>query len=95
MLIYDFEPWLDIYIPQNDKTGRGILFWIHGGGYVSGDSGYYSGIEQATRYGNIVVAIQYRLGILGFLHTFVNGTVSGGNYGLADAALALRIGCDS
>ena len=80
---------LDIYIPQNEETDRGILVWIHGGGYVSGDSSYYSGIEQAVRYGNIVISIQYRLGVIGFLHHFENETV-GGNYGLGDAALALR-----
>jgi len=43
---------MDIYIP-NGETGiegnRGILFWIHGGGYQSGDSKFYSGIEQGIR----------------------------------------------
>ena len=38
---------MDIYIPNDDdNTERGILFWIHGGGYSSGDSKFYSGIEQ-------------------------------------------------
>ena len=85
---------MDIYIPNgNDATtGRGILFWIHGGGYVYGDSKLYSGIEQAVNQGNIVVAIQYRLGAMGFFHHYDAATqsTSGGNYGIADAALALK-----
>ena len=81
---------LDIYIPRDGRTDRGILFWIHGGGYISGDSSFYSGIEQALRYGNIVVSIQYRLGVIGFVHHYDDGNIVGGNYGIADAALALK-----
>ena len=63
---------MDVYIPNSNltKTDRAILFWIHGGGFVGGDSSFYSGIEQAVQYGNIVVAVQYRLGIMGFMNSF-------------------------
>ena len=53
---------VDIYIPRNSprpKGEQGILFWIHGGGYQTGDSKYYSGLEQAVTYGNIVVQVRY------------------------------------
>ena len=50
---------LDIYRPTGEDKGE-ILFWIHGGGFANGDSSFYSGIEQAGKYGNTVVIIQYR-----------------------------------
>ena len=73
---------MDIYIPQTEAP-KGILLWIHGGGYVSGDSRTYSGIEHVKSQGNIVVVIQYRLGILGFFNAFDTATNKsiGGNYG--------------
>ena len=70
---------MDIYIPNGDNAvedGHGILFWIHGGGYVTGDSKTYSGVEQAVNHGNIVVAIQYRLGAMGFLYHYDTATNS-------------------
>lgn len=52
---------------------------------------YYSGVEQAVEYGNIVVLVQYRLGIMGFFHyQDANGITHGGNYGLADMALGVK-----
>ena len=52
---------------------------------------YYSGVEQAVEYGNIVVLVQYRLGIMGFFHyQDTNGVTHGGNYGLADMALGVK-----
>ena len=50
---------LDIYRPAGDDKGE-ILFWIHGGGFATGASSFYSGVEQAGKYGNTVVVIQYR-----------------------------------
>ena len=70
----------------------GILFWIHGGGFSSGDSRMYSGIEHAMQEGNAVVVVQYRLGVLGFFNAFdsTSNKTLGGNYGLGDIALALE-----
>ena len=50
---------LDIYRPASGDKGE-ILFWIHGGGFATGASSFYSGVEQAGKYGNTVVVIQYR-----------------------------------
>ena len=58
---------MDIYIPADLNEEAGILFWIHGGGYITGDSRMYTGIEHATKQGNIVVIIQekvYRLNLV-------------------------------
>ena len=42
-------------------------------------------------YGNIVVLVQYRLGIMGFFHyQDADGVTHGGNYGLADMALGVK-----
>ena len=81
---------MDIYRPAVSE-GAGILFWIHGGGFINGDATIYDGIEQAKR-GNIVVIIQYRLGVFGFMNLFdtETGTARGGNYGLMDQQLALK-----
>ena len=88
---------VDIYIPRSSTddqnlNSKGILIWIHGGGYQTGDAKYYSGIEQAVNYGNIVVLVQYRLGIFGFFNYKDNGSgkTMGGNYALGDMALAVK-----
>ena len=86
---------VDIYLPRlwmDGQTDLGIIVWIHGGGYQTGDAKYYSGIEQAVNYGNIVVLVQYRLGIFGFFNYKDNrsGKTMGGNYALGDMALAVK-----
>ena len=52
----------------------------------------YSGIEHVKSQDNVVVIIQYRLGIFGFLSAYdtVAKKSIGGNYGLSDAALAIN-----
>ncbi|KAJ7616829.1 Alpha/Beta hydrolase protein, partial [Mycena polygramma] len=69
-----------------------VIVWIHGGGYVSGQASIYNGedlIKQSNR-GVVVVAIQYRLGVFGFLpgaKVKGNGAL---NAGLLDQDFALR-----
>ncbi|KAJ7695589.1 Alpha/Beta hydrolase protein [Mycena olivaceomarginata] len=69
-----------------------VLVWIHGGGYVAGRASLYDGedvINQSNR-GIVVVIIQYRLGIFGFLpgaEVKKNGAL---NAGLLDQDFALR-----
>lgn len=44
-----------------------VMVWIHGGGFTLGGASAYDG-SALTAYENVVVVIiQYRLGILGFL----------------------------
>jgi len=47
------------------------MIWIHGGGYTTGAKNIYFGAPLAVTGDVIVVAINYRLGLLGFLS---NGT---------------------
>jgi len=43
------------------------MIWIHGGGYTTGAKNTYFGAPLAVTGDVIVVAINYRLGPLGFL----------------------------
>ena len=72
-----------------------VLVWIHGGGNTGGWSfePNYHGHELAAR-GAVVVSIQYRLGVFGFLaHPELSAEsphASSGNYGVLDLIEALR-----
>jgi para-nitrobenzyl esterase len=74
------------------KTKQPVMVWIHGGGFRLGSGGD----EAATLAprGVVVVTINYRLGILGFLAhralTKESPHGSSGNYGLLDQIEALR-----
>ena len=65
-----------------------MMIWIHGGGFTQGSASEYIPSELITENDVIVVVIQYRLGILGFLSS--GDDVSPGNYGLWDQTLAIR-----
>jgi para-nitrobenzyl esterase len=85
---------LNVWAPA--KTGKAPVFvWIHGGALSTGSGGepMYDGSKLAER-GLVVVTINYRMGILGFLaHPALSAesrrNVSG-NYGLLDQIAALR-----
>ena len=64
--------------------------WIYGGGFSSGSVSipFYDGIILALKGDVIVVAMNYRLGALGFLAT--DDPSAPGNVGLLDQQLALR-----
>ncbi|MGI9598665.1 MAG: carboxylesterase/lipase family protein [Acidimicrobiales bacterium] len=58
---------LDIYAPPT-APGRAVpvMVWIHGGGNVWGGSSLYDGSRLAVNEDVIVVAVQYRVGPLGW-----------------------------
>ena len=64
------------------------MVWIHGGGFFGGSAAGYIPSKLVTDGDVIVVVIQYRLGIFGFLSSG-DGVVAG-NYGLFDQTLALK-----
>ena len=71
-------------------SGRPVLFWLHGGGYETGDGSQAAGdgVAFARSHGLVVVTINYRLGALGFLD--VPGEQPTGATGLHDQIAALR-----
>jgi para-nitrobenzyl esterase len=84
---------LNIWMPKNAKNAP-VFFWIHGGALVTGSSreATYDGKKMAER-GIIVVSINYRLGVLGWLAhpglTAESPQHVSGNYGLLDQIAAL------
>ena len=89
--------YLNVWAPADaEPTSRyPVMVWIHGDGYVrgSGSNGIYDGAALARR-GIVLVTVNYRLGLAGFMaHSQLseeseNG--SSGNYGLLDQIEALR-----
>ncbi|XP_067879998.1 neuroligin-1-like isoform X7 [Heterodontus francisci] len=84
--------YLNIYVPtENDIRDSGpkpVMMFVHGGSYMEGTGNMFEGSVLAS-YGNvIVVTINYRLGVLGFLST--GDMAAKGNYGLLDQIQALR-----
>jgi para-nitrobenzyl esterase len=80
----------------NDGKKRPVLFWIHGGGFTSGNAleqdGY--GGENFARFGNAVFcSINHRLGPLGYCNLAgVGGErfAASGNVGMLDIVAALE-----
>lgn len=81
---------LNIYVPNNISSDvrRSVMVWIHGGAYVYGSAILYNGTMLAARGDVVVVTINYRLGVLGFLS--YNETIARGNYGIWDQIMALK-----
>lgn len=71
-----------------------VMYWICGGGYVTGSSAIdvYNGAELARKYGVLVVSVNYRLGAFGFLsHPALRGRAAHTtNAGLWDLIAGLQ-----
>lgn len=88
---------LNIWTPYLPNPGgksensslKAVLFWIHGGAFMSGtgSDNTFDGGSLASRADVVVVTINYRLSTLGFLA--LNDGVTKGNYGIADQITAL------
>ncbi|XP_051807949.1 uncharacterized protein ces2b isoform X14 [Acanthochromis polyacanthus] len=82
--------YLNIYTPANraQDAKLPVMVWIHGGGFIIGSASVYDGSALAAYQDVVVVLIQYRLGLLGFLST--GDEHVSGNFGLLDQIEALR-----
>lgn len=88
--------YLNIWVPAGTKNAAKlpVLYWIHGGGFMSGGTSVpvYDGAALAAQ-GVVVVSVNYRLGIYGFLahpELAKEGDGSSGNYGLRDQIAGLE-----
>jgi para-nitrobenzyl esterase len=85
---------LNIWAPAK-ASGAPVLVWIHGGALLTGSSAdpLYDGTALA-KSGLVVVSINYRLGVLGYLaHPGLSAESPqelSGNYGLLDQIAALH-----
>ena len=87
---------LNVYAPADatPKSKLPVMFWVHGGGFSGGASSEprHNG-DFLPLKGVVLVTINYRLGVFGFLATAdlakeANG--ASGNYGLLDMVAALQ-----
>ena len=78
-----------VWTPKADNGRRPVLVWLHGGAYMSGGGAidWYSGEALAREGGLVVVGVNYRVGVLGFLY---RPSWSPGNLGLLDQQAALE-----
>lgn len=74
---------------NNQSSLKPVMFWIHGGAFISGSGSdnTFDGGSVASRGDVVLVTINYRLSTLGFLA--LNDDVTNGNFGLADQITAL------
>lgn len=88
--------YLSVWTPAKSATERlPVMVWIHGGGYFSGsgDETRHNGSFLASK-GVVLVTINYRLGVLGFLAhpelTAESPHKASGNYAMLDQIEALK-----
>jgi para-nitrobenzyl esterase len=94
---------LDVWAPRHepadvpqDEARRPVMVWIHGGGNSIGDSSFFDGGHLAASQDVVVIAIQYRLGPLGWLRHEALRADAGddldrsGNFGTLDTLRALE-----
>ena len=67
-----------------------VLVWIHGGAFVGGAGSLYRLDKLATRGRLVVVSMNYRMGVLGFLGIKGIDADFNGDVGLEDQRYALR-----
>ncbi len=87
--------YLNVWTPQPSAHAKlPVIFFIHGGEFWagSGSEARYNGEKLAAR-GSVVVTINHRLGVFGFLShpdlSAESSTATSGNYGLLDQIAAL------
>ena len=79
----------------NDQKKRPVMVWLHGGGYSAGSGQElpsYDGTNMAKEHDVVVVTLNHRLNVLGFLDLSSFGAkyAQSGNVGLLDLVAALQ-----
>ncbi|MEQ1946988.1 MAG: carboxylesterase/lipase family protein [Bryobacteraceae bacterium] len=74
---------------------RPVMLWLHGGGYAGGSAGWYSydGTELAKKHDVVVVGVNHRLNIFGYLYLADFGNekfAQSSNVGQLDIVAALQ-----
>jgi para-nitrobenzyl esterase len=82
---------LNVWTSALDGGKRPVMFWLHGGGFAEG-SGKQNGENLARRGDVVVVTINHRIGVLGFLDLTAYGPEfsKSANVGMLDVVAALE-----
>lgn len=87
---------LNVWTPSlRASSKKPVMVWLHGGGYTAGSSGVsvYDGTNLAAKHDVVLVALNHRLNVFGYLNL---GEIGGekyadsGNAGMLDIVLALE-----
>ena len=85
---------LNVWTPGLDDQKRPVMVWLHGGGFTtgSGSSNAYDGVRLANRGDVVVVTVNHRLNVFGYLYLDEYGEEFEGsaNAGMLDLVAALR-----
>src|SRR5258708_6191531 len=87
--------YLNVWAPRPDGKKRPVMVWVHGGALLngSGSQSDYDGTRFAEQGDVILVTINYRLGVLGFLYLAElagEAYASAGNCGLLGQIAAFQ-----
>jgi len=84
--------YLNVWTPGADGRRRPVLVYIHGGGFVTGSANDFDPTPFARRHDMVVVSMNYRLGIFGFIDLSRFGPEYTGSLslGFQDQIAALR-----
>ena len=86
---------LNVWTPGLDGRKRPVMVWLHGGGFFSGSSNelaVYDGTNLAAKGDVVVVSLNHRLNVLGFLDLSAYGDAYAGsaNVGMLDIVAGLQ-----
>lgn len=83
---------LNVWTPgparSEKKQKKAVMFYIYGGGFISGSADIYDGRVLSALGDVVVVTVNYRIGLFGFL--FGDSPEEPGNVGIYDQILALK-----
>ncbi|XP_030749275.1 esterase FE4-like [Sitophilus oryzae] len=81
--------YLNVYtrdLPDKGTKPKPVMFWIHGGSFISGDGGSFYGPDFLLTQDIVLVTVNYRLGFLGYIQA--KGIP--GNLGFKDQIVAMK-----
>ncbi len=85
---------LNVFTPAADDARRPVMVWFHGGGYTLGSGSWplYDGSNLARKGDVVVVTVNHRLGVFGYLHLahLDEAERAAGNAGTLDLVAALE-----
>lgn len=83
---------LNVYVPYHlpaaSQRNKTVMIWVHGGGFTLGQAELYDASLLALTGDVVIVTINYRLGVFGFLSTGDDASL--GNFGLWDQHLSIK-----